>query len=142
MKYSTGSRGSSLSGSRSGMNRVSRPASRSGPFATASSATSVNPSPSKISLTALSLPRPALRRGIGQFAAERLARIGQRVRDQFLLFAAPGRGDFHLEARLDGERIGQKLGFLDRMRQQDQPGWRLVVVELREERGQHLFRGE
>ena len=58
MKYSTGSRGSSLIASRSGMNRVSRPASRSGPLATAISETWVSPSASKISLTALSWPRP------------------------------------------------------------------------------------
>src|SRR5260370_45813 len=113
MKYSTGSRGSSLSGPRSGMKRVSRPAVRQRERGDEQG------------------KQPAWRRGIGQFAAERLARIGQRVRDQFLLFAAPGRGDFHLEARLYGERIGQKLGFLDRMRQQHQPGWRLVVVDLR-----------
>ena len=40
------------------MNRVSRPASRSGPLATAISDTCVSPNPSKISLTALSWPRP------------------------------------------------------------------------------------
>src|SRR4029077_13667290 len=88
------------------------------------------------------LQQAALSRGIGELAAERLARVGQRVRDQFLLFAAPGSRDFHLEARLDRKRIGQELAFLDSVRQQDEFRRRLVVVELREERGQHLFRGE
>ena len=40
-----------------------------------------------------------LRRGIGELAAERLARIGQRVRDQLLLLAALGRRDFDLVVR-------------------------------------------
>ena len=61
------------------------------------------------------------------------------MRDQFLLFAAPWGCDFDLEAGLDRQRIGHQLGFLDRVRQQDELWRRLVVVELREERGQHLF---
>ena len=88
------------------------------------------------------LQQPSLGRGIGELAAERLARIGQRVRDQFLLFAAPRRGDFHLESGLDRERIGQQFGFFDLVRQQDEFRRRFVVVELREERGQHLFRSK
>ena len=34
------------------------------------------------------LQQAALRRGVGELAAQRLARIGQRVRDQLLLLAA------------------------------------------------------
>ncbi len=62
--------------------------------------------------------------------------------DQFLLLAALGRRDFDLEAGLDRQRVGQQLGFLDLVRQQDQFRRRLVVVELRQERGQHFFRRE
>ena len=51
------------------------------------------------------LQQAALRRGVGEFAAERLARIGQRMRDQFLLLAAPGYRDLDLEAGFDRERI-------------------------------------
>src|SRR6202021_524847 len=58
MKYSTGSRGSSLIASRPGINRVSRPASRSGPLATDISETCESPRVSKISFAALSWPRP------------------------------------------------------------------------------------
>ena len=39
-------------------------------------------------------------------------RIGQRVCDQFLLFAALGRRDFDLEADLDGKGVGQQPGDL------------------------------
>src|SRR5438132_10178509 len=88
------------------------------------------------------LQQSALGRGIGELAPQRLARIGERVRDQFFLLAAPGRRDFHLEACLDRERIGQEFAFLDLVRQQDEFRRRFVVVELRKERGQHLFRGE
>ena len=86
--------------------------------------------------------QPALGCGIGQLAAERFARVGQRMRDQFLFLAALRRRDLDLEARLDRQGACHQLGFLDRVRQQNEFGRRLVVVELREERGQHLLRRE
>jgi hypothetical protein len=74
--------------------------------------------------------------------SERLARIGQCVRDHLLLLAALGHGDFDLVAGFHRERVRQQFGFLDLMRQQDELWRRLVVVELGEERGQHFLRGE
>ena len=42
-------------------------------------------------------------------------------------------------AGLDAQRLSQQFGFLDLVRQQDQARRRLVVVELRQEGGQHLL---
>ena len=42
------------------------------------------------------LQQPALGRGVGELAPQRLARIGQCVRDQFLFFPAFGHRDFDL----------------------------------------------
>src|SRR6202023_2657602 len=50
--------------------------------------------------------------------------------------------DLDPEARLDRQRIGHQPAFLDFVRQQDEFWRRLVVVELRQERGQHLLGGE
>ena len=57
-KYSTGSRGFSLNGSRPGTKKVSRPASRSGPLAMATSGTSARPSAASAACAAESCPRP------------------------------------------------------------------------------------
>ena len=61
----------------------------------------------------------ALRRGIGELAAERFARIGQRVGDQLLLLAALRRRDLDLVAGLDRQRVGKQLALLDLVREQD-----------------------
>ena len=82
--------------------------------------------------------RRALRRGFGQPPAERLAGVLQRVVDQVLLLAALRHADRDLAAGLGAERLGQQFLLLDVARQQDGAGDRLVVVELGEERAQHL----
>ena len=85
------------------------------------------------SVVAMPLQQPALRRGVRELAAQRLARIGQRVRDQLLLLAALRRRDLDLVAGLDRQRVGEQFALLDLVREQDQLRRRLVVVELREE---------
>ena len=86
--------------------------------------------------------QPALRRRVGELAAKRLARVGQRMRDQFLFLAALRHRDFDFVAGLHAKGVGKQCRFLDLMRQQDEFRRRLVVVELREERGQHFLRRE
>ena len=83
-----------------------------------------------------------LRRGVGELAAERLARIDQRMRDQLLLLAPLRHRDLDPAAGLGAQRLGQQFALGNVVRQQDQRGRRLVVVELREERAQHLARSE
>ena len=83
-----------------------------------------------------------LRRGVGELPPQRLARVDQRVRHQLLLLAALGDGDFDLAAAFDAQRFCQQMALRNVVRQQDQRGTRLVVVELREERAQHLARTE
>ncbi len=82
----------------------------------------------------------ALRGRLGELAAKGLARIGERVVDQVLLLAAVGQQDLDLVAALDRKRFRQELPLLERMRHHDEPRARLVVVELAEERAQHLAR--
>ena len=79
-----------------------------------------------------------LGRIVGELAAERLARIGERMIDELLLFAAARHIDLDLEAGLGGERGREQLALFDVVGQQDQSWRRLVVVKLREERVQYF----
>src|SRR5262249_33177266 len=80
--------------------------------------------------------------GGGGVASQRLARVGKRVIDELLLFAAARVEDLDLVAALGGQRLRQQRLLLDRVRDQDQPRSRLVVVELRQEGAEHLTRTE
>jgi hypothetical protein len=64
------------------------------------------------------------------------------VRDQLFFLAALRRRDLDPAAGFHRQRVRQEIAFLDLVRQQDQFRRRLVVIELREERGQHFFRRE
>src|SRR5262249_13685623 len=64
------------------------------------------------------------------------------MRDKLFLLAALWHRDLDLEACLYRQRVGEQAAFLDVVGQQNQSGRRLVVVELREERRQHLLRRE
>ena len=79
-----------------------------------------------------------LRGGFGELAPKRLARVGERVLDQILFLAALRQQDLDLVAALGGKRLRQQFAVLDVVGDQDQPRARLVVVELREERAEHL----
>src|SRR5690606_41629737 len=59
------------------------------------------------------LEQAGLRRRLRQPAAERFARVLFRVIDQFLAFSAFRRCDDDLSRRLDRERVGEQLLFLD-----------------------------
>ena len=94
-----------------------------------------------------------LARILGQFAPERLPRIGQRVFDQFALLAALGRQHLdpaHRAPRRDArrgrrafganiKRVLQNLAVLDFMREQNQRRRRMLAVKLRQKRTQHLL---
>ena len=73
-----------------------------------------------------------------QFARQRLAGIGRCALDQLALFTADGAVERHLAVGLQAQRLGQQVGILDIMRHQDQARRRLVVIELRDEGGEHL----
>ncbi len=61
---------------------------------------------------------------------------------QAALLAALRHGNLHLAAGPLGQRLGDEAAFGRLMGQQDQMGRRLVVIELGEERAQHLARLE
>ena len=85
----------------------------------------------------------ALRRGVGELAAQRLARIGERVIDQFLLLAALAACAIStLRPLLVESACSSSARSSIVVRDQDQLRHRLVVVELREERAQHLAGAE
>src|SRR5262249_40079420 len=81
---------------------------------------------------------PLLRGRLGELAAERLAGVGEGGRDDVALSAPARHQDLHLAAARDGERLRQQFAVLDFLRQQDEAGTRLVVVELREKCAQYL----
>src|SRR5471032_1393611 len=56
--------------------------------------------------------------------------------------AALGNNDLDLAAALGAERLGEQVALLEFVRHQHQPRRRLVVVELRHERAEHLGRAE
>src|SRR5690606_8087255 len=72
----------------------------------------------------------------GEFAAERLARIGQRMLDKVALLAALRAGDRDPVAAPLRQSLLEELALLDLVRKQDEPRDRLVVVELGEEGAQ------
>ena len=79
-----------------------------------------------------------LRRSIGELAAQRLARVGHRVRDQFPLLATLRHRDIDLAAGLGAKRCRKQRALGNVVREQNAAGRRLVVVELRHERTEHL----
>ena len=83
-----------------------------------------------------------LRRGVGELAGQGLARIGERVSDQFLALATLRRRDLDLAPRLRRQSVGEQRDVLEGVRDQHEPRRRLVVVELRDECAQHLARLE
>src|SRR5262249_43743833 len=83
-------------------------------------------------------PQPALRGPVRKLAAQRPARVGERMVDELLLLAAGRACHFNLAAALGGECLRQQLAFREGMRDQNDARRRLVVVELRQERTQHL----
>jgi len=84
--------------------------------------------------------KPLLRGGLGQFTAERFARVGQRVLDQILFFAALRHRDLDPVSALGAERFGEQRAVLDAVRDQDQARAWLVVVELGEKGGENFTR--
>ena len=85
---------------------------------------------------------PLLGGRLGELASQRLARIGERMLDQVALLAPLRHRDLDLVPALDRERFRQQLAVLGLVGHEDQPRARLIVVELREERAQHLLRRE
>ena len=69
-----------------------------------------------------------LRRSIGELAAQRLARVGHRVRDQFPLLATLRHRDIDLAAGFQPKRLGDQRLFWQRVAEQNDGRWRLVVV--------------
>ena len=70
----------------------------------------------------------SLRCRFSQTPRKRLARIGQRMLDEFPFLAAQGHRDGDLARRPGAERLGQQFSPSDIMGQQDQFRDRLVVV--------------
>src|SRR5205814_8630533 len=83
-----------------------------------------------------------LRLRFGELASERLARIGERMVDQFLLLAALRGRDLDLMPALDRERFAEQRAVLDLVRQEDATRRRLIVIELRQKRAEHFARFE
>ena len=81
-----------------------------------------------------------LRGRVGELAAERLARIGERVVHQFLLIAALRHADLDLVAALGTQGFGEQRAILDLVGNEDAARARLVVVELGEESAQDFTR--
>ena len=88
------------------------------------------------------LEKPRLRGCLRQPASERFARVLGRVVGEVLLFAPLRHAHRHPVPGLGAQRLRQQRLFLDRMRQEHRAWHRLVVVELRQERAQHLRRLE
>ena len=87
--------------------------------------------------------QPLLAGVFGELAAQRLARVGERMLDQFALLAALRHDD--LDACVAGarrERLREQRAVLDLVREQDAARRRLVVVELGEEGVEHLRLGQ
>ena len=82
----------------------------------------------------------ALRRRLGHLAREAFAGVAHRARDELQLLAPLGHRKLHPAARAPREEVGHEVGVVHGMRQEDQPGRRLVVVELGEEGRHHLAR--
>ncbi len=83
-----------------------------------------------------------LRSGFGELAPQRLAGVDKRVVDEVLLLAALRHGDRDAVAGLLRQRSLEQGPLLDLVREQDQPRYRLVVVELGEEGAEHRARLE
>ena len=83
-----------------------------------------------------------LRGGVGEPAAERLAGVAGGMLDQVALLAALRHHDLDAPPGARRQGLGQQVLVVHRLRQQDQARRRLVVVELRDERGEHLGRGQ
>src|SRR5258708_4129347 len=142
------------------MKNVSRPASRSGPLAMATSGKSASPKAVNVSWAAASWPRPpsistrsgqaacsssscaagGSRRGggVGGLAAGRVGVVGGGVVAELPPLAAVGQQNLDLVAALDRQRVRQQRPFLELVRHHDQARARLVVIELAQEGAQHL----
>ena len=68
--------------------------------------------------------------------------FASRMVDQFLLLTALRQADLDLAAVFQRERFGEQRSILDLVREEDAARRRLVVIELREERTEHLARFE
>ncbi|CCC98265.1 protein of unknown function [Azospirillum baldaniorum] len=82
--------------------------------------------------------QPRLRRTFGQPPPMGLPRVGQGVLDDAPLVAPLGRGQFHPVAGAQRQGLGQQFLLRQVVVDQDEAGGRLVLVELRDEGGQHL----
>ena len=74
--------------------------------------------------------QPVLRGTFGHLAGQAFARIPGGILHQFRLLTAPGHGQFHLAPGAVGQKLGHQIFVLHGVRQQDQSGRVLVIVEL------------
>ena len=79
-----------------------------------------------------------LRRGIGELARQRLARIGERMRHHVALLAALRLLDFDIVPALGRQRFGQQRALRQIFGDQNRARAGLVVVELRDEGIEHV----
>ncbi len=80
-----------------------------------------------------------LRGRVGELAAQRLPGVAQHVFDELPALSPLRRVDFDPRFRARRKRGAHQFRILDLVRQQNQTRRRLVVVELRQERRQHLL---
>ncbi len=83
-----------------------------------------------------------LRGRFGETPRQRLARIDQGMLDQLALLAAHRRAHVDPVPGLQRQSFGEKTAAFDGVREKHELGRRLVVVELGDERFQHLLDGK
>ena len=81
----------------------------------------------------------ALRGAFREAAAKRLARIGQRVVDEFPLLATARHADGDLAAGANGEGFGEQAAARHVMAEKDHAGRGTILIELGEEGIEHLI---
>jgi hypothetical protein len=81
-----------------------------------------------------------LRLPLRHLPREAFAGVAQRAVHQLRLLAPLRHEDLDLAPQLLGQRVGHQVGILDRVRQDQLPRRVLLVVELADERLQHLGR--
>src|SRR5262249_2910912 len=83
-----------------------------------------------------------LRRGFCELAAERLARVGERMLHQVFLLATLRDQHFHAAAALHAERFADQHSIGHVVRHEDATRRRLIVVKLSDERAEHVLGSE